>query len=75
VLAVAGRGSLTRLAREHGISEERLEELVRSGLVRAVDEAERAGALDPQVADLVRGVVGRVPVGSLLDLLEQLPGL
>ena len=75
VLAVAGRGSLTRLAREHGISEERLEELVRSGLVRAVDEAERAGAVEPQVADLVRGVVGRVAVGSLLDLLEQLPGL
>jgi hypothetical protein len=75
VLAIAGRGSLTRLAREHGISEERLEELVRSGLVRAVDDAERAGPLDPQVADLVRGVVRRVPVNSLLDLLEQLPGL
>jgi hypothetical protein len=74
VLAFTGRGSLTRLAREHGISEERLEELVRSGLVRAVDGAERAGALDPGVADLLRDLVGRIPVGSLLDLLEQLPG-
>jgi hypothetical protein len=75
VLAFAGRGSLNRLAREHGISEERLEELVRSGLVRAIDDAERARALDAGVADLLRGVVGRVPIGSLLDLLEQLPGL
>jgi uncharacterized protein YidB (DUF937 family) len=75
VLAFAGRGSLSSLAREHGISEERLEELVRSGLVRAVDDAERAGALDPGLADLLRDLVARVPVGSLLDLLEQLPGL
>ena len=75
VLAFAGRGSLTRLAREHGISEEQLEEVVRSGLVRAIDDAERAGALDPDVADLLRDLVGRIPVGSLLDLLEQLPDL
>lgn len=75
VLAFAGRGSLTRLAREHGISEERLEEVVRSGLVRAIDDAERAGALDPEVADLLRELVGRIPVASLLDLLEQLPDL
>jgi hypothetical protein len=75
VLAFAGRSSLSRLAREHGISEERLEQLVRSGLVRAIDDAERAGALDPGVADLLRGLVGRIPIGSLLDLLERLPGL
>jgi hypothetical protein len=75
VLAFAGRGSLSRLAREHAISEERLEELVRSGLVRAIDDAERARALDAGVADLLRDVVGRVPIGSLLDLLERLPGL
>lgn len=74
VLAFAGRDSLTRLAREHGISEGRLEELMRSALVRAIDDAERAEALDPGVARLLRDLVGRIPVGSLLDLLEQLPG-
>jgi hypothetical protein len=75
VLAFAGRDSLKRLAREHGISEQELEELVRSGLVRAIDEAERAGVLEATVADLLRDVVGRIPVTALLDLLEQLPGL
>jgi hypothetical protein len=75
VLAFAGRGSLSRLAREHGISETRLQEVVRSGLVRAIDDAERAGALDPGVADLLRRLVRRIPIGSLLDLLERLPGL
>jgi hypothetical protein len=75
VLAFAGRGSVRALAREHGISEERLEELVRSGLLRAVDDAERAGALNPTVASLLRGLVRRIPVRNLLDLLEQLPEL
>lgn len=75
VLAFADRDSLKRFAREHGISERELDELVRSGLVRAIDEAERAEALSATTADLLRGVVGRIPVSALLDLLEQLPGL
>jgi hypothetical protein len=74
VLAFASRDTLTNFAREHGISEQRLEQLVRSGLLRAVDAAERAGALTATVADLLRGVVGRIPVDALLELLEQLPG-
>ena len=74
VLAFANRDTLTNFAREHGISGQRLEELVRSGVLRAVDAAERAGALTATVADLLRGVVRRIPVDALLELLEQLPG-
>ncbi len=74
VLAFAGRDSLKRFTREHGISERELEELVRSGLLRAVDDAERAGAINATVADLLRGVARRIPVGGLLDLLGQLRG-
>jgi hypothetical protein len=75
VLAFASRDSLERFAREQEISEEDLEELVRAGLERAVDDAERAGALDPTIADLLRGLAARVPVEAFLDLLQQLPGL
>jgi len=75
VLAFGSRDSLNRFARKHGLSGKQLDELVRSGLVRAVDDAERAGAISPTTADLVRGVVKRVPVSGLLDLLGQLPGL
>jgi hypothetical protein len=75
VLAFASRDSLERFAREQEISEEDLDELVRSGLERAVDDAERAGALDPTVADLLRGLAARIPVEAFLDLLQQLPGL
>ncbi|HEX9416492.1 MAG TPA: hypothetical protein VF895_07285 [Gaiellaceae bacterium] len=75
VLAFGSRDSLNRFARKHGLSGKQLDELVRSGLVRAVDDAEQAGAISPTTADLVRGVVKRVPVSGLLDLLGQLPGL
>ena len=75
VLAFASSDSLDRFAREQGISEEELEELVRSGFERAVDDAERADALDPTIADLLRALAARVPVEAVLDLLQQLPGL
>jgi hypothetical protein len=74
VLAFADRESLDRFAREQGIGNDELEELTRSGLFRAVDDAERAGALDPTTAVLLRGIAGRVPVSELLDFLELLPG-
>jgi hypothetical protein len=75
VLALANRDSRERFAREHGITNERLEQLVRVGLLRAIDDAEQADALNPTVADLLRGIVRRIPVDALLDLLDQLPRL
>lgn len=75
VLAFGSRESRERFAREHGISDAELEELVRSGLVRAVDDAEQADALNSTIADLLRDVVSRVPVDEVLDLLDRLPGL
>ena len=74
VLAFANQSSLNRFARQHHITERKLEELLRAGLLRAVDDAERTGVLSSTIADLVRGIVQRVPVGGLLDLLQQLPG-
>jgi hypothetical protein len=74
VLAFASRESLERFAREQGIANDELEDLLRSGVVRAVDDAERAEALDPRVADLLRGVARRIPISELLDLLDLLPG-
>jgi hypothetical protein len=75
VLAFGSRESLDRFARKHGLTGKQLDALVRSGLLRSVDDAERAGAISGTTADLVRGVVKRIPVSGLLDLLGQLPGL
>lgn len=72
VLALASRDSLERFVREQGVSADELEDLVRDGLVHGVDEAEQADALNPLVADLLRGVARRLPVDELLDLLGEL---
>jgi hypothetical protein len=73
VLAFSSRASLESFAQEHGDSAEELESLARAGLRRALDDAERANQLDPRLADVLRGLVARVPIAQLLDLLERLP--
>jgi hypothetical protein len=75
VLAFASGDSLDRFAAEHGVSTRRLEQLVREGLLRAIDDAAQADAIDATIADVLREVVRRVPVNAVLDLLEQLPQL
>jgi hypothetical protein len=74
VLALANSDSRERFAQEHGISDQRLEDLVRDGLLRAVDDAEEADALNPTIGDILHGLVRSVPVDELVDLLERLPG-
>jgi hypothetical protein len=75
VLAFASGDSLERFAAEHGVSTLRLEQLVRAGLLRAIDDAAQADAIDTTIANVLREVVRRVPVNAVLDLLEQLPQL
>lgn len=74
VLAFESRAALERFAREQGIGEDELADLARSGLVRAVDDAERAGALTPTLADLLRELARRIPISQLLELPDLLPG-
>jgi hypothetical protein len=75
VLAFASGTSLERFAAEHGVSAGRLEQLVRAGLLRAIDDAAQADAIEPTIANALREVVRRVPVRAILNLLEQLPQL
>jgi hypothetical protein len=75
VLAFSSRASLARFARQHHVSTQQLDELVRVGLMRSIDDAENAGALNSTVADLLHGLVRRFPIEQLIELLQQLPGL
>jgi hypothetical protein len=75
VLALANSDSREQFAREHEISDDRLEQLVRDGLVRSIDDAEEADALNPTIADILRGLVRSIPVDELVDLLDRIPGL
>ena len=73
VLAFASGNSLESFAREQGIDVTRLESLVRMGLLRSLDDAQRAGAINSTVAGVLRQVIERVPLDTVIDLLEQLP--
>jgi hypothetical protein len=75
VLAFESRDSLEQFARDQGISDDELAELVRDGIDRALDDAVAADALNSTLAALIRGAVERIPVEQLLDFLDQLPGL
>ena len=75
VLAFENRRTRERFAREHGIDDGELERLVRTGLLRAIADAQRAGALSISNADVLRGIVRRVPVEGLLNLPGLLPAL
>jgi hypothetical protein len=75
VLAVRDEESLDAFAEEHGISRAEAEQAVEDGIERAVDDAEKAGALSGFVAELVARAVETVPPWLLLDSLERLRGL
>jgi hypothetical protein len=57
------------------VTEAELERLARTGLERAITDAENAGALSPRLAKLARGVVDKIPAGLLLGLLDRAPEL
>ena len=72
VLALAGSRDPEVLERQQGLPPGSVERAIRRGLERAVEDAEDAGAINSIVAFALRTVVSRVPVDSLLRLLEQL---
>jgi hypothetical protein len=72
VLAFDSRESLARFARAQGIGTDRLEELTRAGVLRAIRDAERSGALAPAAADELRGFVRRFSIAQLFDVLDVL---
>lgn len=70
-LAVATPEAREAFVAEYGIAEAELEAAVRAGLVRAIDDAERAGALPGFAAGPLRAVASRIPLEEALALIEQ----
>ena len=69
----AQRGGVRRvLGRENGLDRDEAEQAIHDGLVRAVDDAEEAGALPGLVAPLVRKAAESVPPWLILETLERL---
>lgn len=74
-LALASEAARERFAREHRIRQEVVASAVRSGLRRAVVDAERAGHLSSAQAALLRGAVAALPIGTLIEGLRTGRGL
>lgn len=75
VLALRDESSLGDFAAEHGLEREDAERAVQEAFLRALDDAEEAGALPGLVAGLARRAIGGVPPFLLLEVLERLSGL
>lgn len=74
-LALTTEEARRRFAREHRISDRTLESAVRSGLGRAVTDAERGGRLSDGQASLLRGAVEALPIGTLIEAFGTGKGL
>ena len=69
--ALATPRSRDRFTERYGISDARLAEAIRAGLLRAVDDAEEAGALNPLVGVPLREVLKRIPVEEAIELIQD----
>ena len=69
--ALSSEDARRRFAERYGIDDAKLEDAVHAGLVRGVDDAERAGALSPIVAVPLRELAKRVPVEEGIKLIND----
>ena len=60
-----------RFAKKYGIGDAKLAKAIRAGLVRAVDDAEKAGALSPLLAGPLRSTVETIPLDQAIELLHD----
>ena len=72
-LALADEEATAEFAEAYGIGEEEIEDAVRAGLERAVDDAAAAGRVDGIEETLLREIAERAPVGPAIEGLQALP--
>lgn len=64
-----------RFSERYGIDDEKLTKAIRAGLLRAVDDAEEAGALSPFLATPLRATLQRIPLEQAIEILNDAEGL
>jgi hypothetical protein len=69
--ALATPQSRERFTRRYGIDDEKLTEAIRAGLLRAVDDAEEAGALSPLLAAPLRQTLQTIPLEEAIELVKD----
>jgi hypothetical protein len=69
--ALATPRSRERFTQRFGIGDAELARAIRAGLVRAVDDAERAGAIPPLLAGPLRETVRQIPLDQAIELVQD----
>jgi hypothetical protein len=72
-LALADRNARDRFLREHRVSNEALEQALRAGLLRAVNDGRRVDALSGLEASILRAAIDQLPIGVVIDVLQRSP--
>ncbi|HET8565394.1 MAG TPA: hypothetical protein VFL77_02870 [Solirubrobacterales bacterium] len=73
--ALATPEARKRFAEKYGIDDRKLAQAVRAGLVRAVDDAEEAGALSPILAGPLRETLKNIPLEEAIELVNNAKSL
>jgi hypothetical protein len=69
--ALATPEARERFAEKYGIDDEKLAKAIRAGLLRAVDDAEEAGALSPILAVPLRATLRNIPLEEAIELIQD----
>jgi hypothetical protein len=69
--ALATPQSRARFTKRYGIDDAKLAQAIRAGLVRAVDDAEEAGALSPLLAAPLRETVQHIPLDQAIEMVRD----
>jgi hypothetical protein len=73
--ALATPESRERFTKRYGIDDEKLTKAIRAGLLRAVDDAEEAGALSPLLAAPLRETLQRIPLEQAIEIVNNAQSL
>lgn len=69
--ALASPQARERFAKKYGIDDEKLAQAIRAGLLRAVNDAEEAGALSPILAVPLRTTLREIPLEEAIELIRD----
>ncbi len=69
--ALATPEARERFTKRYGIDDAELAKAIRAGLLRAIDDAEEAGALSPILAAPLRETVKSIPLDQAIELVQN----
>ncbi len=73
--ALANEDSREAFAKKYDIDEAELAAAIRAGLLRAVTDAENAGALSPLLGEPLRGALKTIPLDQAIELVKDASSL